>query len=112
MAQRKPERETLSITEVRSNLGPVTNEVRGGDARVDVEKSGITLQGIISIEDLQRLKRFRAQRRKLQDVRERMREAFKDVSEEELWRETERIVSEDRQRLREEKAAAHRALGR
>jgi len=106
MAQRKPERETLSITEVRSNLGPVTNEVRGGDARVDVEKSGITLQGIISIEDLQRLKRFREEMQDFQQAREQMRDAFIDVSEEELEREIAKAIADDRLERRAAKANA------
>ncbi len=106
MAQRIPEIETMTITEARNNLSTVTKEVYAGDARVAVEKSGVPMQGIVSLDDVKQVKLFREQMREFQQVRECMREAFTDVSEEELEREIALAIAEDRRERRAAKANA------
>lgn len=106
MAQRRPAIETKSITEVRSNLSAVTKEVYAGEARIAVKKSDIPLQGVVSIDDLGRLQRHREQMRELQEVRESMAHALRDVSEEELEHEIETALTADRQERRAAKSRA------
>lgn len=106
MAQRRPAIETKSITEVRSNLSAVTKEVYAGEARIAVKKSDIPLQGVVSIQDLRRLKRLEKDREEWKDMLDRFRVAFQDVPSEELEREIEKAIAEDRRERREARALA------
>ena len=46
---------TIPALEVRTQLGRIMKDVRGGRVRVLVEKSGVPMVGIISAEEFQRV---------------------------------------------------------
>ena len=46
---------TIQALEVRTQLGRIMKDVRGGRVRVLVEKSGVPMVGIISAEEFQRV---------------------------------------------------------
>lgn len=92
---------TMKITDVKNQLSRLVNEIHRHETRVLVEKSGIPVAALISVDDLNRLLRFEQERAERLKVIDEMREAFKDVPVEEIEREADRAVAELR-----EKAAA------
>jgi len=96
----------MKAADVRANWSDVVDRVFRGKARVVVERSGIPVAAVISAEDLDRLSRLDAQRADAFKVLDRIGEAFKDVSPEELRREVDKAVSEVRQEMAEERLAA------
>jgi prevent-host-death family protein len=104
----EPITETMKISDVRSNLNTLVNEVYRHEKRVIVEKSGIPLAAIISLNDLEHfnfLKEKRAERFKIVDE---IRAAFAGVPPEELEREAEKALAEvraDARALRQQAAS-------
>jgi prevent-host-death family protein len=89
------EPETIRISEVRTRLNTLVNTVYREHTRVVVEKSGIPVAALVSIDDLERLERLDRERETRFAVIDEMREAFNDVPEEEIERETDRILGTD-----------------
>lgn len=104
MQTKQSESRTMSASEVRSHWSEVVEEVHSAGARVIVERSGIPVVAVISIEDLRLLDRLWAARREEFRVIEEMWEAFADVPQDELEREVEKAVAEARAALRAERA--------
>ncbi len=95
--------ETMKISDVRSQLNKLVNRVYREDTRVVVEKSGIPVVGIVSARDLERLDRLDEEREDRFRIIDEMREAFKDVSPEELEREAAKALAEVREEMRAER---------
>jgi prevent-host-death family protein len=96
----QPITETMKISDVRSNLNTLVNEVYRHEKRVIVEKSGIPVAAVISMRDLENfefLKRRRAERFK---IIEEMQSKFADVPVEEIERMAQQTVAEARAELR------------
>jgi prevent-host-death family protein len=92
----EPITETMKISDVRSNLNTLVNEVRLEGKRVIVEKSGIPVVAIVSLRDLERfdfLVRKREERFKIVDE---IRAKFAGIPPEELEREALKAVAEVR----------------
>src|SRR6266700_44269 len=106
MREQQPMTQVMKAADVRANWSDVVDRVFRGKARVVVERSGIPATAVISAEDLDRLSRLDAQRADAFKVLDRIGEAFKDVSPEELRREVDKAVSEVRQEMAEERLAA------
>jgi len=87
-----PTTQTMKISDVRSRLNTLVNEVYRKETRVVVEKSGIPVAGLVSAEDLKRLDQLDRQRDARFAVIDEVREAFADVPDEEIERETDRIL--------------------
>jgi prevent-host-death family protein len=85
--------ETMKISDVRSQLNQLVNRVYRKETRVIVEKSGIPVAGIVSAEDLRRLKQLDEDREDQFKTIDEMREAFKDVPPEEIEREAARDMA-------------------
>jgi prevent-host-death family protein len=95
----------MKLTEAKQRLSQVVNEVARGESRVVVEKSGLPVAAIISIEEYRRFKSQdearRSERKALFERLARFSDAFRDVSDEELERElanaraTVRTASDD-----------------
>ena len=102
----EPENKTMKASEVRREWSRVLNEVFKKDVRVVVEKSGIPVAGIISARDFQLFLWMDAARRERFKAIDEMREAFKDVPDEELEREINRAVMEAREELRKQRVQA------
>lgn len=103
-----PKTETMKISDVRSHLNTLVNRVYRKETRVVVEKSGIPVAAIVSLEDLERLDRLERERAERFAVIDEFRKAFAGVPVEEIERETDRITAEIRaegNRRREEATA-------
>ncbi len=102
--------ETMSASDVRQNFGSVVNRVARGEGRVVIEKHGSPAAGIVSIEDIRRLRQMDVVTSRRRQVVEDIRRHFRDVDPEEMERETNKIFEEMRQEDRE--ARRHdRAVG-
>ena len=95
MREQQPMTQTMNATDARQNFASILNRVFRRETRVVVEKSGIPVAAIISAEDLKRLdqldqlERERAERFAVIDE---VRKAFAGVPDEEIERETDRIL--------------------
>jgi prevent-host-death family protein len=110
MSRPAPIETTMKLTDTKQQLSQVVNRVARGEARVVVEKSGLPVAAIISVEEY---RRFMAQerdaaRRALHEAFCRISDAFKDVPDEELERELAKAQAEVRAELRAERAAQAR----
>lgn len=108
LAKRQPSTERVKASEARQNWSKLLNKVYGGDVRLLVEKDGIPVAGIVSAADLERFALLEAERERSFAVIDEIREAFRDVPDEDLEREIERAVAAARQELREQRTAARR----
>src|SRR5918995_5544565 len=102
----QPTTETMKISEVKQQLNRLVNRVYRHETRILVEKSGIPVAGIVSIDDLRRLDRLDQERAERFKVLEEFGEAFKDVPAEELEREVARALAEVRAERRAEREQA------
>jgi prevent-host-death family protein len=95
---------TVQLSEAKDAISHAIDEVRQDNTRVLVEENGVPVAAIISAADLERFILYERQRAERFKVLDEIREAFKDVPDEEIERETDRIVA----RIRAE--SRHRAL--
>jgi len=106
MREREPMTKTMKASEARQQFSKLLNEVFRRETRVLVEKSGIPVAAIISAEDLKRLGRMEEERKRDFSILDEMREAFKDVPEEEIELEVNRAIAEVREERRKQRPAA------
>ena len=106
MREREPMTETMTVTQVRGNWSKIVNAVFRRQKRVVLEKAGIPVAALVSAEDLERLRRYDAERAADFAVIDRMRAAFQDVPDEELEREIARANAAARAELRAEREQA------
>ena len=102
MAEREPMTQIINVTEARQRWSQLLNQVFRSETRVVVEKSGIPVAAIISAKDLERFNRLEAQRAERFKVLDEMREAFKDVSAEDIEREVAKALAEVREESRQQ----------
>jgi prevent-host-death family protein len=100
MSERAPSTRTMKISEVKSTLSSLVNEVYRRETRVLIEKSGIPVAALISVDDLNRLTRLDQEDHEAWAVVEAMREPFRDVPPEEIEREVAKAVAEVRSEMR------------
>jgi prevent-host-death family protein len=106
MAEHRPTTQTINVTEARQKWSQVLNQVFRSKTRVVLEKSGIPLAAIISVQDLERFNRLQAQRAERFEILDRIGEAFKHETPEESERLAARAVAEARAAHRKAQAAA------
>jgi prevent-host-death family protein len=106
MREPRPVTQTMKISDVRSQLNNLVNRVYRRETRVVVEKSGIPVAGIVSAEDLKRLDLLDREREVDFAVVDELREAFRDVPEAEIERETDRILGVDQEEAAQPASAA------
>ncbi len=94
--QTSPEPEIMSASDVRQHFGTVVNRVARGEGRIVIEKHGSPAVGIVSIEDIRRLRQMDEITSRRKRMLDEMRAPFKDVPTEELVREAEAAVAEVR----------------
>lgn len=109
MSERQPVTQTLNVSEARQQFSQLLNKVFRGETRVIVEKSGIPVAAIISAGDLDELTRLEREREEDFNAFDATREAFKDVSDEELELEVTRAIGEIRARNRKSGQRAAKA---
>ena len=111
MPTQQPTIQTMKISDVRTELNTLVNQVFRKETRVVVEKSGIPVAALVSTDDLARLDRLDRERAERFRVIDEMQAAFAGVPAEEIERETDRITAEIRaenRKKREDEAAAAR----
>lgn len=96
MSSHKHATRTVPLSEANHTISVIFDEVRQDRARVLVEENGIPVAAIISAADLERFVHYERQRAERFKILDEIREAFKDVPDEEIERETDRIVAEIR----------------
>lgn len=106
MRAEEPATEKVSASAVRQKWSQLLNRVSQGEARVIVERSGLPIAAIISVDDLAKLVRFEANRRRRFQALEDSWAAFDDLPADEIEREIERSVREVRGERRREAAKA------
>lgn len=94
--------QVINISEAREKWNEILNKVSRKETRVVVEKSGVPMAAVISVEDLERLNKLDAQRQDAFFILGEMREAFKDVPPEEIEREVAKALAEVRKEAREQ----------
>ncbi|MGH2616700.1 MAG: type II toxin-antitoxin system prevent-host-death family antitoxin [Thermomicrobiales bacterium] len=110
MGEHEPKTQTLKISVVKNTLSNLVNAVYRRQTRVLIEKHGIPVAAIVSVDDLRRLSQHEQESEDPFQVIDRVREAFKDVPDEEIERETDRIITRNRasDRLASKELAATR----
>ncbi len=92
-----PKTETKSISETRQHFSETLNRVYRGEARVVVEKSGIAVGAIVSVIDLDALKRIDEDKRQALQALADIQSGFADIPDDELEHEVAKAVSEARE---------------
>ena len=103
-----PVETTMNLSETKQQLSRVVNSVARRETRLVVEKSGLPVAAIISVDDYRRFIRHEEEREALRmrmyEVLGRFSEAFEDVPDVELERELAKAQAEVRAEMRAERA--------
>ncbi len=110
MRESEPVIQTMSVTQVRENWSKTLRAVVTRRTRIVLEKAGVPVAVLISPQDLERLRRYEAERTARFSVIDRMRESLTDVPDEELEREVASAVSDVRAEMRAEHEQAARTV--
>ena len=86
----------IGASEARQQWSRLLNKVFKDQTRIVVEKSGIPIAAVISAEDLDRFTRLEKQRNERFKALDKMREAFKDESANQVEQEIKKALSEVR----------------
>src|SRR5215212_1050909 len=108
MREAPPMTQTMNVTQVRENWSKTLTAVFKRQTRVVLEKAGIPVAALVSPEDLERLRRYDAERAADFAVLDRIGAAFADVPDEELEQEGTKAVAHARAELRAEREPAAR----
>ena len=108
MREQEPMTQTMKASDARQHFASVLNRVFRKEARVVVEKSGIPVAAIVSAEDLKRLDQLDRERAERFKVIDEMRAAFAGVPDEEIERETDRILGVNQEEAPEPATSAAR----
>lgn len=109
MRKRESTIQTLEASEARQQWSELLDTVLRRRTRVIVEKSGIPVAALISVEDLERFNRLEAQRAERFKILDRIGEVFKDETPEESERLAAQAVAEAREAHRGDQPAAQKA---
>lgn len=106
--QHSPTETVMKLTETKQAFSQVVNRVARGETRVVVEKSGLAVAALISIEEYRRFKEQdrEAARALAFEAMSQISQAFKDVPLDELERQVALAVADARADLRAEREAA------
>lgn len=97
MAIRQPATQTIDAAEATQRWSHLLEEVSRRETRVIVERGGVPVAAIISTDDLERFRRYEAEREKDFAILDEIGEAFKDVPAEEIEREVAKAIAEVRE---------------
>jgi prevent-host-death family protein len=98
--------QTMKISDVKQQFSNLVNQVYRCETRVLVEKSGIPVAGIVSVQDMRRLDRLDRERDERFRIAEEFSAGFADQTPEEIERETAKAIAEVRAERRREAAAS------
>jgi PHD/YefM family antitoxin component YafN of YafNO toxin-antitoxin module len=109
MREIDPTTQAMTVGDAQENWSQVIGAVSRRQKRVLLENEGVPVAALVSPEDLERLRRYDAEREAAFGVLDRIADAFADVPADELEREVERAISEARADLRREREQASRS---
>ncbi len=89
-----PALETMNVSEARKQFSETLDRVRRREARVVVEKSGVPMGAVVSMDDLARLKRIDQNREELREILAQTRSAFEGIPPDEIEAEIEKAIAE------------------
>jgi prevent-host-death family protein len=98
--------ETMKISDVKQGLNSLVNRVYRRETRVLIEKSGIPVAAIVSVQDLQRLEGLDRERAEHIKALHEFAAGFADQSPEEIERETAKAIAEVRAEMWAEREQA------
>jgi len=101
-----PATETSNVSETRKHLSETLDRVHRREARVVVEKSGIPVGAIVSMDDLARLKQDDDNRAALLDAMWNIQKHFVGIPPEEIEAEVEKAIAEVKAERRAKREAA------
>src|SRR5262245_20389541 len=84
MSKYVPQTETLKFSEARPQLSELLNRVFRREARIVITKDDIPVAALVSMNDLERLEKWSAEREKDFEVFDEIGAAFADLSDEEI----------------------------
>lgn len=106
MRDRETPIRSVDIANLESETHLLLDEVAGDASRLRLERDGVPMAAIVSIEDLRRLKRLDEEDREVWEALEAIRAPFRGIPAEELEREALRAIAEDRAERRAEREQA------
>lgn len=109
MREQHPMIRTIKASVARAQFSELVNKVYRRESRILVEKSGIPVAAIVSVEDLERLRQLDARREELFSALDVIGEKFQDVPEEEVEGEVTRALTEARAERRHERVPSRSA---
>lgn len=96
---------TVKASEARQHFSELVNRVHETGERVVIEKHGAIVGGIVSRDDLRRLRAFDAMKADANAALDRLQSAFMGIPKDELERQIEKAITETREEMREERRA-------
>jgi prevent-host-death family protein len=96
MREQEPLIQTVMVSELRNRLASVVNRVYRKETRVLLEKSGIPVAALVSVDDLNRLQQLDREWDRTTKAIERLSQAFADVPVPELEAKIDEIIAEGR----------------
>jgi prevent-host-death family protein len=103
--------QTIEVSDVRNEIDGLLDRVHRGETRLLVEKSGVPMAMIISLEEWGEIDESKRRREDPFAILDELGAAFADVPPEEIEREAEKAVAEVRAEMRAERLAAAAAAG-
>ncbi len=88
--------QTMAASEAKRNWSKIINKAFSGQARFVVQKHGIPVAGIVSADDVERLAEIDAQRARDFEILDRVGQAFRDQSPEEIQAAVTKALAEVR----------------
>ncbi len=96
MTRDTPTMESINTTEARQHFAEIVNQVYRRERRYVIEKSGIPVAAVVSVDDARRLDRLDERRRQALAALDAVRESFRDVPQEEFDRQSALALREVR----------------
>ena len=93
----------MKASDVRQQWSQLLNNVFRNQDRIVVERSGIPVAAVISVDDLKLFIQLEEQRNKRFEALDAIRKAFKDVSSEKIEEEVDKAITEVRAEKRPNK---------
>src|SRR6476646_2703953 len=106
MAKNQRSIQTMTATDARQHFASAINQVARQQSQIVIEKSGVPVAALVSINDLLRLRSLEKQDPEIAAVFEMLSKPFRGVPPEEVEAETERILAETREEDRQERRKA------
>jgi prevent-host-death family protein len=106
MNRKLPVDQSMKVSEFRSHLNDAVTKVYERESRIVLEKSGVPVAVVVSMEDFRRLKQEDELIRARTEWLEEMRAPFRQVDPDEFQREVDKALEEVRAEMKAERELA------